>query len=107
MWWRASISHSGYPFFGLSNDMKLIAKIRDVHMTEILELCMNSNGGITYYEAYHMPVSVRKYNLKKIIEKINAQNERIQKEKGQLSMKDIATKNFPIPDFVAKSPKKK
>lgn len=70
---------------------------------EILWLCMNSEGGISYTEAYNMPVAYRALNIKKISEIIKERNEEINKQNGKgtsFSMEDLAKKKEELPDFV-------
>ena len=49
---------------------------------EILWLAMNSEGGISYTEAYHMPVAYRAFNVKKISDINLRKNEEIEKAKN-------------------------
>lgn len=70
---------------------------------EILWLCMNSEGGISYTEAYNMPVAYRALNIKKISEIIKERNEEINKQNGKgtsFSMEDLAKRKEELPDFV-------
>jgi len=91
--------------FGLSKEY------RNVWLREIHDLILNSNGGITWEEAYHMPVKYRRFHLKQIIDQREKENEEVEKQKGNITMKDMINgKKKPIktPDFVAKkSPGKK
>ena len=71
---------------------------------EILWLCMNSQGGISYTEAYHMPIAYRAINVKKISEYIKKRNEEIEKSNNNgtsLSMEDLARRRDEMPDFVS------
>lgn len=66
-------------------------------------LCYNSQGGITYREAYHMPITMRNFNIKWISERIKQHNEEIEKANGKgttLSMEDLAKRKEQMPDFV-------
>jgi len=72
---------------------------------DILWLCMNSKGGITYTEAYNMPVAYRLLNIKKISEINKKYNEEVLKSPGKgtsMSMDDLAKPKLDIPDFVLK-----
>jgi hypothetical protein len=72
---------------------------------DILWLCMNSRGGISYTEAYNMPVAYRLLNIRKISEINKKHNEEIEKAQGKgtsMSMDDMAKPKLDIPDFVFK-----
>lgn len=65
---------------------------------------MNTNGGITYSEAYHMPVAYRIITVKKLSDLIKKQNEDIEKasKKGtSLTMSDLSKRAEELPDFVS------
>lgn len=64
---------------------------------------MNSQGGISYSEAYNMPVAYRLINIKKISDIIKKQNEEIEKARkgNNLSMEDLTKKREQMPDFVS------
>ena len=68
---------------------------------------MNSAGGITYSEAWDMTIQLRRYNIKKISEKIEKHNDDITKKNGETSMNDILNKKIVVPDYIAKAPIKK
>lgn len=71
---------------------------------EILWLSMNSQGGISYATAYHMPVAYRLINIKKISDIIKAQNEEMEKSRSKgttLSMDDLAKRKEQMPDYVS------
>ena len=77
---------------------------------EVLWLSMNSEGGISYNEAYHMPVSYRNLNIKKISEINKKRNEEIEKARGNgttLSEDSLARPKIDIPDFVTQRATKK
>jgi len=77
---------------------------------DILWLCMNSKGGITYTEAYNMPVAYRLINIKKISDINKKHNEEVEKARGNgtsMSMDDLAKPKVDIPDFVIKGVTKK
>lgn len=72
---------------------------------ELLWLSMNSEGGISYTEAYNMPISYRLINIKKISDIIKKHNEEIEKanSKGQsFSMEDLVTRKDEIADYTSK-----
>lgn len=58
------MSRLGLPFYGLT--LSLEDKLR-VHQ-ELFYLWYNSNGGVTHDEAYSMPVYLRNFNLRMIME---------------------------------------
>jgi hypothetical protein len=72
---------------------------------EVLWLSMNSEGGISYTEAYHMPIAYRIRNIKKISEINKKKNEEIEKAQGKgtsLSMEDLAKRREQLPaDFTS------
>ena len=71
---------------------------------EILWLSMNSQGGISYTTAYHMPVAYRLFNIKKISDLIKAHNDQIEKSQSKgttLSMDDLAKRKEQMPDYVS------
>lgn len=77
---------------------------------DVLWLAMNSKGGISYSEAYHMPIAYRIINIKKISDINKKHNEEIQKAQGKgssMSMEDLAKPKLDIPDFVIKGAARK
>lgn len=71
---------------------------------------MNSEGGVSYSEAYSMPVAYRRLNIKKISEINKKRNEEIEKSRGNgtsLSMDQLAQPKLDIPDFVTQRAAKK
>jgi hypothetical protein len=71
---------------------------------------MNSQGGISYTEAYNMPIAYRAINIKKISDIIKKTNEEIAKQQGKgtsLSMEDLAKRRDELPDFVSPRAAKK
>ncbi len=72
---------------------------------EVLWISMNSEGGISYSEAYHMPIAYRTMNIRKISEIIKKRNEEIEKAQGKgtsMSMVDLAKRKEELPvDFVS------
>ena len=77
---------------------------------ELLWLSMNSKGGISYTEAYHMPVAYRLINIKKLSDIIKKHNEEIEKSQTKgtsLSMDDLAKRKDQTPDYVSKRAAKK
>jgi hypothetical protein len=78
---------------------------------EILWLSMNTNGGISYEMAYHMPVAYRLINIKKVADKIKEHNEKIEQANNKgtsMSMEDLTKRKDFKPDYVASkaAPKK-
>ena len=71
---------------------------------EVLWLCMNSSGGITYTEAYNMPIGYRTMNIIKISEinkKINEETQKAQGKGTSLTMSDLSKRKEEMPDFVS------
>lgn len=66
---------------------------------------MNSQGGISYTEAYKMPIAYRLINVKKLSDIIKKHNEEMEKaSKGtgtSLSMEDLAKRRDLMPDYVS------
>lgn len=84
-------------------------------MDEIFYLVRHGGGGFSYWDVYNMPIHIRKYNVKKLSQEIQLENEKIEEAKrGQgegknMTMKQIATgnaKDFKKPDYTAKAPRK-
>ena len=78
---------------------------------EILWLSMNTNGGISYEMAYHMPIAYRLINIKKVADKIKEHNDAVDKANNKgttMSMEDLAKRKDFKPDFVTSkaAPKK-
>jgi len=64
---------------------------------------MNTNGGISYEMAYHMPTAYRLINIKKVGDKIQEHNEQIEKanSKGKtMTMEDLTKRKDFKPDYV-------
>jgi uncharacterized membrane protein (DUF106 family) len=71
---------------------------------------MNSQGGISYTEAYNMPISYRLINIKKlsdIIKKHNEEMEKAQSKGSTLSMEDLTKRKEQMPDYVSPRAAKK
>lgn len=69
---------------------------------ELLWLSMNSEGGISYTEAYKMPVAYRLINIKKISDIIKKHNEEVQKANGKgssFTMEDLVNRKEEIADY--------
>jgi hypothetical protein len=80
------------------------AQYRSVFMQEVFELTYHGGGGFSYSEVWNMPVSHRKYNLKKIneyLEKVQAMREQAQ---NKVTEKTDMSK-FKIPDHVKQASK--
>lgn len=88
-------------FFGLNKEY------RQIFRDEVYNLATKSDGGISLAEAWELPVPLRRYYLKKIVDEIERKNEVIEKQKGNLSMKDMLKKKPVIPDFITSAPAKK
>ena len=68
------MSQLGLPFYGLTLTPE--DKFR-IHQ-EIFHLVYNSNGGFTHDEVYTMPVFLRYFNLKMLIEQKEKENKQSQ-----------------------------
>jgi uncharacterized membrane protein (DUF106 family) len=71
---------------------------------------MNSQGGISYTEAYNMPIAYRLINIKKlsdIIKKHNEEMEKAQSKGSTLSMEDLTKRKEQMPDYVSPRAAKK
>ena len=68
------MSRLGLPFYGLT--LTLEDKFR-IHQ-EIFHLVYNSNGGFTHDEIYTMPVFLRYFNIKMLIEQREKENKKSQ-----------------------------
>jgi len=71
---------------------------------EILWLSMNSQGAISYQQAYHMPTAYRLINVKKlsdIIKKHNDELEKAQSKGTTLNMEDLAKRKEQMADYVS------
>jgi hypothetical protein len=67
---------------------------------------MNSQGGISYTEAYNMPISYRLINIKKLSDIIKKHNEEMEKANSKgttMNMEDLAKRKDQTPDY--KSPR--
>ena len=78
---------------------------------QILWLAMNSEGGIDYQLAYHMPIAYRLIAIKKISKKIEDHNKEMEKSQNKgtsLTLEDLAKRNDFKPDYVTSkaAPKK-
>lgn len=65
---------------------------------------MNSKGAISYEQAYHMPVSYRLINIKKLSDIIKKHNEEIEKANNKgttLTMDDLAKRKDQMADYVS------
>lgn len=78
---------------------------------EILWLSMNTNGGINYETAYHMPIAYRLINVKKVADKIKEHNDAVEKAQNKgttMSMEDLTKRKDLKPDYITNkaAPKK-
>lgn len=72
---------------------------------------MNTNGGISYEMAYHMPVAYRLINIKKVGDKIKEHNDQVEKANSKgttMSMEDLTKRKDFKPDYITNkaAPKK-
>jgi len=74
-------------------------------MTEIFELVYHGGGGFSYSEVWNMPVSHRRFNLKKINEYLEKVEEYKDKQKQTLSAKSDLTE-VKVPEAVNKASQK-
>jgi hypothetical protein len=83
-------------------------------LDEIHFLIRQGGGGFTYHDCYHLPIQIRKYNLKKLSADIKKENDRIaaqsEKNKGNASMEQLASGEAlgmnKKPNYTTKSPRK-
>ena len=73
-------------------------------MTEIFELVYHGGGGFSYSEVWNMPVSHRRYNLKKINEYLDKVEEMRERDKKLTSKSDLT--EVKVPDHVNKTSQK-
>ena len=74
-------------------------------MTEIFELVYHGGGGCSYSEVWNMPVTHRRFNLKKINEYLEKVEEYKDKQKETLTEKSDLT-TVKVPDQVNKASQK-
>lgn len=74
-------------------------------MTEIFELVYHGGGGFSYSEVWNMPVTHRRFNLKKINEYLEKVEEYKDKQKETLTEKSDLT-TVKVPDQVNKASQK-
>ena len=74
-------------------------------MTEIFELVYHGGGGFSYSEVWNMPVSHRRFSLKKINEYLEKVEEYKDKQKQTLTSKSDLTE-VKIPESVNKASQK-
>ena len=72
---------------------------------------MNTNGGVSYEMAYHMPIAYRLITIKKVADKIKEHNDAVEKAQNKgttMSMDDLTKRKDFKPDYVASkaAPKK-
>jgi len=79
------MSQSGHPFYGLT--LAPEDKVR-IHQ-EIFHLVYHSNGAFTHDEVYSMPIFLRYFYLRMLIEQKEKEN---QQAKGQ----DVTSKSKPV-----------
>ncbi len=65
---------------------------------------MNSQGGISYTEAYSMPIAYRLINIKKLSDIIKKHNDEMEKASSKgttMNMEDLAKRREQMPDYVS------
>lgn len=68
---------------------------------EIFSLCYHSNGAFTQENVYHMPVSLRNFYIKRLIDLRNAENDQTKKRESEIKAatkmtpRSIQTKSLP------------
>jgi len=72
---------------------------RSQFMTEVFELTYHGGGGFTYSEVYNMPISHRRFSLKKIKEHLE-QIQRLRDEQNEVITESTDVNKIKIPDFV-------
>lgn len=71
---------------------------------------MNSEGGISYTEAYNMPIPYRVFNIRKISDINKKKNDEIEKASGKgnsMTMEDLVKPKFDNPDMITTRAAKK
>ena len=66
-------------FFGLTSQYKKLV------FAQIHDLVFNGGGGFLHSEVYNMPVWLRRFHIKKIIEFNKEQNEKIEQQRKSIS----------------------
>lgn len=90
------MSRLGLPFYGLTLTPE--DKFR-IHQ-EIFHLVYNANGGFTHDEIYSMPVFLRYFNIKMLIEqkeKENKKNQDVEQNSPSLAPKVVPKSNVRKP----------
>lgn len=77
-----------HPFYGLTLSPEDRVRVHE----EIAILYYNSNGGISHDEAYSMPVFLRNFNIRWIVN----QKQREREESERQPQKDVSAKGPPI-----------
>jgi hypothetical protein len=67
-------------------------------MTEVFELTYHGGGGFTYSEVYNMPISHRKFNLKKIREHLEY-IKKLRDQEDNVITENTDINKIKIPDF--------
>jgi len=81
-----------HPFYGLTLTGE--DKVR-IHQ-EIFHLIYNSQGGFTHDEAYSLPISLRYFYLRMLIEQREKENEQSKKQDNQSSPKSNTVARQPL-----------
>lgn len=86
----------GLRFFGLTSSY------RPIVFDEIFSLTYHGNGGFNYWDVYHMPIWLRRYNIRKINDIFEKQKEEYDKQNQQLNNNtenQVAKPNIPTSKF--------
>jgi hypothetical protein len=83
---------SAHPFYGLT--LAPEDKVR-IHQ-EIFHLIYNSNGAFTHDEAYSLPISLRYFYLRTLIEQKDKENEQAKRQENQSSPKSKPVARPPL-----------
>ena len=73
-------------------------------MNEVFELTYHGGGGFSYSEVWNMPVSHRRYNLKKINEYLDKVEEMRERDKKLTNKSDLT--EVKVPEHVNKASQK-
>jgi hypothetical protein len=75
-------------------------------MTEVHDLVYHGQGGFTYNDVYNMPITYRKFHIRKINEHIERQNEEMEKSRKGSNVStqksQVSRPNIPQADFTTK-----
>lgn len=77
---------------------------RSVFMNEVFELTYHGGGGFSYFDVWNMPVSHRKYHLRKIKEYLQLVEDKRNEQMQQVTERTDMSK-FKIPEHVKQASK--